>query len=93
MLLKPQSVLPLEIQIGKGEKLLFRGDSQVKVAVAQESKLSSNWKIGGLIPGSSSRHVNVSLGKTLAKLLPMIVPTVHECVNEWVNVTYCVKRL
>ena len=43
---------------------------------------SSNWKIGGSIPGSSSPHVDVSLGKTLN--LPWLC---QRCVNvnEWLD--------
>ena len=57
-------------------------------AVAQElEQSSSNWKIGGSTPGSSSPHVDVSLGKTLnPKLLPLLC---QQCmnVNEWLNST------
>ena len=43
--------------------------------MAQEvERLSSNWKIGGSSPGSSSPHVDVSLGKTLnPKLLLLLI--------------------
>ncbi len=48
---------------------------------------SSNRKIVGLIPGSSSPHVEVSLGKILnPKFLPKAVPSVCVCVNECMNV-------
>lgn len=40
-------------------------------AFAQEAESSTHQKISGLIPGSSSSHANVSLGKTLSpELLP-----------------------
>ena len=39
----------------------------------------SNWKTGGLIPGSSVLHVEVSLGKTLNPKLLMLR---HRCMNE-----------
>ena len=58
----------------------------IVMAVAQEVERSStNWKIGGLIPGSSSPRVDVSLGKTLnPKLLPLLR---QQCMNEneWLN--------
>ncbi len=51
---------------------------------AVERRLSTNQKIGGLIPGSSSPHVEVALGKLLnPKLLPKAVPLGMN-VYEWV---------
>ncbi len=48
--------------------------------IAQEEE-STNQKVGGSIPSSSSPHVKVSLGKILnSKLLPVAVPAVCECV-------------
>ena len=47
------------------QEQLYR-QSMVTAAVAQRVERSSfNWKIGSSIPGSSSLHVDVSLGKTL----------------------------
>ena len=43
-------------------------------AVDQEVERSStNWKIGGLIPGSSSPHVDAAVA----------MATVYECVSWW----------
>ena len=54
----------------------------IKAAVDQEvERYSTNRKIVALIPGSSSPHVHVSLGKILnLSLLLMAEPTVYECV-------------
>lgn len=42
------------------------------MAVAQNVKQGIYWKVGGLLPGASSLHVNVSLGETLnPELCPM----------------------
>ena len=35
-----------------------------------EEQLSANWKMGGLTPGLSGPLVEVSLGKTLNRMLP-----------------------
>lgn len=50
----------------------------IGAAVAQVVKrVSAYWKVGSLIPSSTSLHVKVSLGKTLKpKLLP-------GCMNEF----------
>ena len=52
--------------------------------VAQEVEWSSTkWKIGGLIPGSSSPYIDVSLGNILnPKVLPLLR---QHCENvyEW----------
>ena len=50
-------------------------------ALVQEvERQSTNWKIGGLISGSSSPHVDVSFGKTLnpntKNPSPVAMPTV-----------------
>lgn len=49
------------------------------VAVAQDAERSSfNGRVGGLIPGSCSLHVN---GETLnPRLLPVALPRVCECI-------------
>ena len=44
-------------------------------------------EIGGSNPGSSSSHLEVTLGKTLnPKVLQKAVASVCECVCEWVTV-------
>lgn len=49
----------------------------IEASVAPEVKSSTNWKVGGSIPGSYSLHVEVSSGKILnPKLLPKAVPLV-----------------
>lgn len=50
---------------------------------------ASNWKVPGLIPGSSRELVEVSLSNTLTA--PGAVPSLGDCVCEWVNDTYIVK--
>ena len=46
---------------------------------------SSNWKIGGSIPDSSTPHVDVSLDKTHnPKLLPLLCQRCVD-VNEWLD--------
>lgn len=51
--------------------------------------MSTNQKVGGLSPGSSRLHVEMSLGKTLNPHLP----PVRMCVCEWfVSVRNSAKR-
>ncbi len=50
--------------------------------LSRQSGSSTNQRVGGLIPGSSSPHINVSSGKILnPTLLLMAVPLVGECVR------------
>lgn len=55
-------------------------EAKLLEAVVEEVEQSStDWKMGGLTPGSSTPHVDVSFGKIL-KLFPISVPTVYKCV-------------